>query len=112
MLIDLRPAHNIRSNPKGEKSRLEWDLIKPRNSAVNLQKTQRTEEHVKLYHGDALSKIQIWKLHDQPFFSKKERKKRRKEKKKWKMMEKLERYNNQFQWVVYVYPDSNKLVIR
>lgn len=36
--------------------------MKPRDSSVSLQEIQRTEEHVKLYHGDAIHKIQTGKL--------------------------------------------------
>lgn len=47
---------------RGKKGKLNQNLIKPIDPTVNLQETQRTEEHVKLYHGDAIGKIQTAKL--------------------------------------------------
>lgn len=45
-----------------EKKKLTQNLIKPIDPTVSLQEIQRTEEHVKLYYGDVISKIQTGKL--------------------------------------------------
>lgn len=49
---------------QGKIEKLIHNLIKPLNPTVSLREIQRTEEHVKLYHGDAISKIQTGKLQD------------------------------------------------
>ena len=43
---------------------LSQNMIKPIDPTVNLQEIQRTKEHVILYYGDVISKIQIGKLQD------------------------------------------------